>query len=545
MGKLICRLKLLICILVSIQTLANINPEQLSLSTVRVVVKKPHNEMNVASGFLWQKPQWVVTSLHVLDAHAKSRIIIEFGKKKRLAKVLRVLPEADLVLLEVTKPPKGWLPVTYFKQTKPKYREHVTALGFHHGALAMSTRELLKGYAKPETLKQFLPPYAVETLKKTNIPDIEFPIYYLDGSLLPGFSGAPVFDNQGKLVGIGNGGLENGAANVSWVIPATNLTALVNSKQSTLPAGLHKTSKLFTLDKVQTKATLNSPPKRRIVFKSFDVIAWLFAPAYAASDEWDFGSNLVAEPSVVQYQNFEFYKIKTRSMSELISSTATPSELHSINHLFKAIFGEFSIDFEATKFDIYSDAYYGINIVVPAGARLYVDEQGYLLAKSTSMCRLCYYELQYHARTLSDKSQNALIQSPTAFFDEKLTQHWQELNDEGEFEEYVDFRLLTKYGGKRFVANALFANFNEPLVERFEVNYVSVATNRESWLQTQAINNRFDAEYMQQLSTHAGLNCQRVNLSSNEVQLCQSLVYAYTLLASVHLTGFSNRFYPL
>ncbi|MDK2593782.1 S1 family peptidase [Pseudoalteromonas obscura] len=542
MGKLICRLHLLICLLVSIQTAADINPEQLSLSTVRVVVKKPNNEMNVASGFLWQKPQWVVTSLHVLDAHAKSRIIIEFGKKKRLAKVSRVLPEADLVLLEVMKPPKGWSPLTYFKQSRPKYREHVTALGFHHGALAMSTRELLKGYAKPEILKQFLPPNAVETLKKTNIPDIEFPIYYLDGSLLPGFSGAPVFDRQGKLVGIGNGGLENGAANVSWVIPATNLSKLVNSKQSTLPKGLYKTSKLFTLDKV---VPLKNQPTRHLVFKPYDVLTWLFSPAYAASDEWDFGSSQLVEPNAIEYQNFEFYKIKTRSMAELILSSATPNELRSIQHLFKAIFGEFRIDFEAPKFDIYSDAYFGINIVVPAGAQLYVDEQGYLLAKSANMCRQCYYELQYHARIFSDKNQGALVESPVAFFGEKLTQHWQELNDEGEFVEYVDFRHLTMYGGKRFVANALYANFNEPLVERYEVNYLSIATNRESWLQTQAINNRFDDEYMQQLSTHTGLNCQRVNLSSEQVELCQSLVYAYTLLASVHLTGFSNRFFPI
>ncbi|KZN57741.1 hypothetical protein N482_04380 [Pseudoalteromonas luteoviolacea NCIMB 1942] len=61
---------------------AAIDPEVLSSSTVRVIVKKPHGEMSVATGFIWLKPHWVVTALHVLDPEPKSKVIIDYGKKK-------------------------------------------------------------------------------------------------------------------------------------------------------------------------------------------------------------------------------------------------------------------------------------------------------------------------------------------------------------------------------------------------------------------------------------------------------------------------------
>ncbi|KZN66642.1 hypothetical protein N473_09620 [Pseudoalteromonas luteoviolacea CPMOR-1] len=522
---------------------ASLDPDVLSKSTVRVVVKKPNNAMGVASGFLWQQTHWVVTSLHVMDPHPRSKIIIDFGKKRRLAKVSRVFPEADLVLLEVVNPPKGWRPLNQIKQVKPEYREHVTALGFHHGALAMSTRELLKGYAKPEILKQFLPPYAVDTLAKTNIPDVEFPIYYLDGSLLPGFSGAPVFDSQSRLVGIGNGGLENGAANVSWVIPATNLAKLVNSKLRVLPEGLKSTSELFTLDKV-TKAQ-RQPKHRKRNMVQLPRLSNLFVTKAHAGSELDTDNELLPPLYSVKYQGFEFVKVKSRTLAELALSSATPNEFDQVDQLFKSVYGNFILDISSLSFDIYSDAFYGINIAIPRGAELYVDAQGYLLARSATLCRLCFYELQYHARMLDKKQQVTLNQSPHRFFEQKALEHWEALNEEGEFVEYTDYRNITAYGDKRFVLNALFANFSEPLIDSYELNYVSIATNRDSWLQAQAINNRFDREYLDLLASQAQLNCHQVNLSFTQIELCQSLHSAYALLMSVYLTGFSNRFYSI
>ena len=84
------------------------DPERLSRSTVKVLIKNKHGITAAATGFLWRNNKQVVTSLHVLSADPSSKIIIEFGKKKRLAKIKSVLLNADLVLLEVNKPVEGW-----------------------------------------------------------------------------------------------------------------------------------------------------------------------------------------------------------------------------------------------------------------------------------------------------------------------------------------------------------------------------------------------------------------------------------------------------
>ncbi|KZN36531.1 hypothetical protein N480_17680 [Pseudoalteromonas luteoviolacea S2607] len=517
---------------------ASIDPEVLSSSTVRVIVKKPHGEMSVATGFIWLKPDWVVTALHVLDPEPKSKVIIDYGKKKRLAKVYRVLPKADLVLLEVSRPVIGWQPIKQFKSNKPKYRASVTALGFHHGALAMSTRELLKGYAKPEILKQFLPPYAVKMLSKTKSPHIELPIYYLDGSLLPGFSGAPIFDSEGALIGIGNGGLENGAANVSWVIPANHLDSLIASEHKTIPAALRESSSLFTLDKINAQAKARQKTGWQAPWQG--VIN--SAVAITKSVENTTFVPTIPLPTRVNYHNFQFVKVKTRSLEQFKHSSANPEEIMQVVTLFRSIFGDIELDFATQAFDVYSDAYYGLNIVIPTGTELYTDDDGYLLAKSEQLCQLCFFELQYHARDLNKTQKQHIEQDAMTFLFHKLDEHWHELNEEGVYEEYKDFRQLLEFGGRRYVANGLFANFNEPITLRHEVNYVSIATNRESWLQAQAINGQFNDDYMSQLLKNSKLNCKLVSLTSEQISLCLSLETAFSLLASVHLTGFSNRF---
>jgi hypothetical protein len=41
----------------------------------------------------------------------------------------------------------------------------------------------------------------------------------MQGTLVPGYSGAPVVDNSNKVIGIANGGLDNGLSQVTWAIP--------------------------------------------------------------------------------------------------------------------------------------------------------------------------------------------------------------------------------------------------------------------------------------------------------------------------------------
>ncbi|MFT5758706.1 MAG: hypothetical protein ACI9LM_003454 [Alteromonadaceae bacterium] len=535
---------------------ADFDPELLSQSTVRILIKNKQGVIGAASGFIWQQPDQIVTSLHVMANDKNAKIIIEFGKKRRLAKVKAVLPYADLVLLTVSKPIKEWLPLLSFDPIKPKYKARVSALGFNRGSLGMSTRELIKGYAKPEVLQQFLPESAVSALSKSKMPDIQLPIYYLDGSLLPGYSGAPIVNAEGKLIGIGNGGLENGAANVSWVIPAQHLVALQNSSKHHLPVNLDQTSKIFTLDKVDQRTKTIVQHWQQPLDKSLmHELSWLqrlsqslIRRAYAepalsivASGDSTFSSSDV-NYKVVKYQQFTFVNVKTRSYQQMLLSSGTPANMEQVFTLFNMVFKGYQVDYQSFLYDVYEDDKTGLNILVPYGVDLMVDD-GYLLAQGEMFCRTCDYEIQYHARVLNDKTALLIKESPYEFLHDIANQHWQDLNDEGDFQEYSDFRTIENFGADRYILRATFSDFAEPFKQEFELNYFTAATNKKAWFQAQGILNRFDDDFWQQVNANRGTNCQLPQESLAKVTLCEDISTVLKVLISVHLTAFSNQFF--
>jgi hypothetical protein len=551
------KLLLTVLCLLPVISKAEFDPERLSQSTVRILIKNKHGVIGAASGFVWQQPDQIVTSLHVMAADKNAKIIIEFGKKRRLAKVKAVLPYADLVLLTVKRPIKTWLPLLDFDPIKPKYKARVSALGFNRGSLGMSTRELIKGYAKPEVLQQFLPESAVFALSSSKMPDIQLPIYYLDGSLLPGYSGAPIVNEAGTLIGIGNGGLENGAANVSWVIPAQHLDALESSIIQHLPANLDQASKIFTLDKVEPRPITTAQREQQPFNKlTTNTLSWLeilnqslMGRAYAEpklpvveSEDSEFNNNYF-DYKEVNYQQFTFVNVKTRSYQQMLLSSGTPTNMEEVFTLFDKVFQGYQVDYHSFLYDVYEDDKTGLNIIVPYGVDLVVDD-GYLLAQGEMFCRICDYEIQYHARVLNDKTALLIKKNPYAFLHNIANQHWQDLNDEGDYQEYQDFRGIESFGADRYILKAAFSDFAEPFKQEFELNYFTAATNKKAWFQAQGILNRFDDEFFQQVNVNRGTNCQLPQTSIDKIKLCEDISTVLKVLISVHLTAFSNQFFP-
>jgi hypothetical protein len=68
-------------------------------------------------------------------------------------------------------------------------------------------------------LVNLIPDHLIAPLYKRKSPDVDIQVLSLEGHLLPGHSGAPVFNQNNKLIGVGNGGLESGAVEVSWAVP--------------------------------------------------------------------------------------------------------------------------------------------------------------------------------------------------------------------------------------------------------------------------------------------------------------------------------------
>ncbi|MCI5141569.1 MAG: serine protease [Candidatus Electrothrix sp. ATG1] len=72
-------------------------------------------------------------------------------------------------------------------------------------------------------LWKLLPVSNVRILKERNSPDISINVLNLEGTALPGQSGAPLINGENQVVGIINGGLRGGTVGVSWAIPLKDI----------------------------------------------------------------------------------------------------------------------------------------------------------------------------------------------------------------------------------------------------------------------------------------------------------------------------------
>ena len=566
-------------------TSAPFDPEALSKSTVRILVKNKHQVVSSATGFVWQNDKQIVTSLHVMSNEPGTKVIVEFQRKKRLAKVKALLPNADLVLLEVSKPIEGWIPLNRFNGEKPKYKAEVAALGFNRGSTGMSTREFRKGYVTPEILKALLPPDAVAKLEQSKLLDLNLPIYYLDGSLLPGYSGSPIVDEFGELIGIGNGGLENGASSVSWVIPAYHLEQLASSSVTQLPPAIASTNRTFTGDNEysrETGAAYNTPvnqfvlldyiqpnianalfdlrPPQLLSQAASKVLSYLSgnsrfiqpdkvatqtscgfddAPLGLDEDDDTYWENNFRK---IDYHQFEFIKTKSRNFQQMLATSSDPKGLDKVFMIYNAFFKGYEIDYANFQFDVYEDSGIGLNIIIPQGTALKVDGNQYLLIEGDMFCQTCPYEIQYHVRSLSDKDQSQINKSPNQFLGNLADQHWEDLNEEGDYGEYEELRDIESFGSNRYVLRALFSDFHLDHQDSYELNYYTAATNRDTWFQAQGILNRFDSAFSKALEKHRGTDCRKTNLEKDKAMICSDIETALKILVSVHLTSFSNKF---
>lgn len=338
----------------------NFDPMKVKNSLVKVLVTVDTRSSNALTGFVWKSPEQIVTSLHGMSRTGDIQILYE-GQAWRKARIKRVLQKADLVLLELlpgqAAPPAGVTPLSSYSPEKVPFGSSIYALGFNGGAIGSSSRQLKKGFVDPETLANLIPKKDKDALARIGFPALDLNILYLEGSLLPGFSGAPVFDNRSRLVGIGDGGLEKGASNVSWIIPAHYLTELETSSSTSLPAGFENLVQLFSAAaKIELPAgtTANVGGTNTGTEKMLDN---------------GFFNN---ESESIEALGFAFYPIKTRSLSEMMDSSDDPENIEILSDEF-AVDLNIQLDYDNMYFDIYEDINNGVVLAVPEGQRLYYN----------------------------------------------------------------------------------------------------------------------------------------------------------------------------
>jgi len=196
--------------------------DQVKPSVIRITCST-----KAGTGFLWSNPDTAVTALHVVAGCDKISAYYESLKIMRPAKVVRVLRRADLVLLKISDAPAAQ--VLTVDPKPPQLTDHLSTLGYPLQLENMNSSSLQLRYGG-KTLRDIVPESVARALSGGS-PSLDLEIESIEGHLLPGHSGAPIFNESRRVVAIADGGLENGAAALSWGIPAHFLNQLAASDE--------------------------------------------------------------------------------------------------------------------------------------------------------------------------------------------------------------------------------------------------------------------------------------------------------------------------
>jgi hypothetical protein len=520
-------------LVISFYSSGQVNSSTLVKSIVRVEVVIG-SKANVCTGFVWQKPDQVVTSLHAMNPSGDIRVLY-LNNTWRSAKIKAVLLKADLVLLEI-KPgqdpvPSAVVPFTSYNSQKISENTDIKALGYNSGARGISTRSLKKGYVDPETLNNLIPKKDREVLGRIGFPELDLDIIYLDGSLLPGYSGSPVFDPSGKLVGIGDGGLENGASNVSWIIPAKFLPELETSTTTSLPSNFGEITQLFSAQVSidPSDESIASSSQKDVPAGSADEPEVSSFVQYDESGE-SYYNGAFEEYAPVKSSDFEFYLTKERSLDEMAETSEDPNSLYTISDYVEAF--NVKLDYEDLRFDIYEDVNYGVVLAVPKGEDfLYDTATGYFKVdyESNPNVDLIYMGVagDYSQTDFQEAINNILISVPPLIQDEWAVEN---------FTVDYDFSHQVELEGGRKIANILMVSedFDDPQFGGNSKVYLYITLLMSNDKAFMAVASFCMSDEKLNSAMQNGLDC--LNYTSEDCDYFDSLIKVF---CAAHLTTFA------
>lgn len=190
----------------------------------------PH-VFQVRTGECSQKPQaqtgfrivgikGIITALHGV-AGCKTINAINENEDLLDLSIIRADIDRDVALLGSSKININKSNLGLKKSIYPEYGGlHV--FGYPLGLEEQIVSEALKIRRKSRRkLNTLLPFETINLLKKSpkQSPKLDIEVLSIEGHLLHGYSGAPIINNKNEVVGVANGGLEDGFSEIVWAIP--------------------------------------------------------------------------------------------------------------------------------------------------------------------------------------------------------------------------------------------------------------------------------------------------------------------------------------
>jgi S1-C subfamily serine protease len=201
-----------------------------------------------SSGFIWHEPNLVVTSLHSIAGASSIIVTVTTASgpgRSYTAAVYRVLRRANLALLKLDVMPTPEIKPLQVASRTPSRGESLAITGYAFDMPDPLHSWTLSRQPKATRLRDVVPDKVLQEIKQHGFISAEQEVLSLEGNVVAEFSGAPILDAGGNAIGICAGGSLTDYG-ISWAIPASNLQALLDSKEKPLTeAEIAKTAPLY------------------------------------------------------------------------------------------------------------------------------------------------------------------------------------------------------------------------------------------------------------------------------------------------------------
>jgi len=190
----------------------------------------------------------LITALHgVVDCESRVARRVEGELSFENLEIVEVDVRNDVALLSSSRLAAANLP-RLSKGSVPKPLAQLWVVG-HPVSLLVQYRMGLTLESADKVLADLIPEGEEKLkLKYRASPSVSAPVLSLTGHLQPGHSGAPILDDQGRAIGIGNGGLKGGTLAIGWGIPLSEVRLSSKDSRLTLLNDLKKENATLLFD---------------------------------------------------------------------------------------------------------------------------------------------------------------------------------------------------------------------------------------------------------------------------------------------------------